>query len=639
MTIEAEVEGLTQEVGVLVGEVSELSTQAIALLGAVTIQKDVLTEVATAATEAVAEAAASAATALSTLLVESETPPEDPLNGMEWVKTSTKRKYTYLAASTAWVELGASVVIDNLSLAEQTRTDLASPADNKGAGLIGFAYSVAYGVGSVGRWIKDLALGTGAGLVGFAQDSVDAIVRSILLKSRERVTPEDFGATGTADDWAVFQKALNYCGSTRKRLTILDGNYVFSKKLSMTTPFDIESARTARMRWTNPADCGVLIDFSGSSVGLCEINLPQLNGPAIDNTFSVPGYGPSTFTYARNTRAGIAVKLIGGDRTTLSAHVITGWEDGFHVTPSATRSSNNVNISVNTIDFCVRGMHVFAGPDDTLGVTSLKFEANTIWAKFPIYLSAYGGFINSSTYKINGQAFVNEPDGCGIYTASTRIDTCIFNINWLYAGFGVDSTADVPNFLQCPFLGGDGDSNGVTNDGNSPTVGYFVGNFCEFTIGSVMGIPGGAGAGSVPVAPGAIRVRDAGEYNDVTIRYAHNTATLPIPTTDTLDEETYNGGIGGAQYSTMILCSIVLPALLPRTASDPQYVFHQLTSAGSFRPMKIYPSDTSYSEQGLIPSAQDIASDVNRAIRIKFFNPSDTITTAAGTYQFWLEVA
>src|SRR5215216_1330066 len=53
--------------------------------------------------------------------------------------------------------------VDNVTVA-LIGSDLESAS---GAGFVGFVYATAYAVGSIGRWLKDLALGTGSSFIGF----------------------------------------------------------------------------------------------------------------------------------------------------------------------------------------------------------------------------------------------------------------------------------------------------------------------------------------------------------------------------------------------------------------------------------------------------------------------------------------
>ncbi len=86
-----------------------------------------------------------------------------------------------------------------------------------GGGLIGFQYAATYGTGTVGKWLKDLALGTGATFMGFAQSLAGAKVRTMQDKVRESsISITDFStivADGT-DQTAVIVAWLGTLGAS-----------------------------------------------------------------------------------------------------------------------------------------------------------------------------------------------------------------------------------------------------------------------------------------------------------------------------------------------------------------------------------------------------------------------------------------
>lgn len=75
--------------------------------------------------------------------------------------------------------------------------DLASTASAaKGAGQVGFLYSLAYGAGTIGAWLKGLTGSAGTSFLGFIQGGVGAMVRTLQAKLRDQVSVKDFGARG-----------------------------------------------------------------------------------------------------------------------------------------------------------------------------------------------------------------------------------------------------------------------------------------------------------------------------------------------------------------------------------------------------------------------------------------------------------
>lgn len=86
-----------------------------------------------------------------------------------------------------------------------------------GSGVVGFLYSATYAAGSIGRWLKDLALSTGSSFIGFIQSATGGVLRTVQDKLREFVTVTDLGCvndgnaatyTGT-DNSAALQALLN----------------------------------------------------------------------------------------------------------------------------------------------------------------------------------------------------------------------------------------------------------------------------------------------------------------------------------------------------------------------------------------------------------------------------------------------
>ena len=70
-------------------------------------------------------------------------------------------------------------------------------ATSAGAGLIGFLYSVVYGAGTLGAWLKGLAGSAGSTFIGFIQSGLGAITRPVQDKLRDiKKSVLDYGALG-----------------------------------------------------------------------------------------------------------------------------------------------------------------------------------------------------------------------------------------------------------------------------------------------------------------------------------------------------------------------------------------------------------------------------------------------------------
>lgn len=67
---------------------------------------------------------------------------------------------------------------------------------------------------------EELAAPSGSSLIGFLQDGIGAVVRWILDKLRESVSPEDFGAVGDGivNDSAAYQRAVTHCVKKKRKL-------------------------------------------------------------------------------------------------------------------------------------------------------------------------------------------------------------------------------------------------------------------------------------------------------------------------------------------------------------------------------------------------------------------------------------
>lgn len=457
----------------------------------------------------------------------------------------------------------------------------------------------------------------------------------------------DYGATGdnTTDDYAAFQAAIDYCETSGTTLYIPNGRYVLSDQLIVSSRFDIICDKTALMRWTSAveAECGIVFDFVTAGTNqLCNIELPSLFSSAINSSFQIPGYGPSTYTYDLTSRAGNGVTLKGGNRVNLNVYYLAGWTSAIAVKSTPTIPVANININVNTSDFNVKGIAVFSDTGSSDLIQSLVYTINTCWAKYPIFIDTTNLSCIASKFSITGQAITNETGGCIIYqagAASNSLDTCAFDINWAFAGYGLDSTTGVSSSLICPFIGGDGSSNGSTTDGNSPDVAYFKGKYCELKVGPVMGVGGTALAGGspIPAAGDTIRVRDAGTFNLIRMKNTDNIASTPIAVTDTAGEANYNGGVGGAQYSNKVYCSASLP-IIPTLNGVTFYLYHQCVSADELKPIKVYSRDSSLIAKNLQMFATTDSNTNNRQIKIEVYNMSAVDPTTVGTINFWLEL-
>lgn len=321
-------------------------------------------------------------------------------------------------------------------------------------------------------------------------------------------TPTKKGYFGYDDE--AFYRAINVCLKTGGPLYIPAGKYTLEKKIFSPKAFDIYSDSGAFIRWVNPDDCGILFDLTSSPHALCSIQLPNLFGPAVDDNFSIPGYSFTNPTYDEYTRCGTALMFVGGNRFNVTVHHIVGWERGI-VLESTNQDIANVNVNVNTIDFCKQGISL-TGNRSTQAVVA---NANTIWAKYPIYLNGDSQLITANRLTIAGQAFTNEYGGCGIFAigGGDNISANTFDINWLAAGYKSDSPPGTPTDLLCPFIGG------TSGECNIEGVGCFYGMRNKIRIGAAnIAVPEYAYQ-HAPKATDSDRIRYIGSDNDVEILF------------------------------------------------------------------------------------------------------------------------
>jgi len=261
------------------------------------------------------------------------------------------------------------------------------------------------------------------------------------------LNPLDFGAVGDSvtDDSTAFQAAIDACASAgQTRLHISEGSYYFASQLVFSSTMDVTCDKTASMRWDgSAANVGILLDFEDSADTLCSMDFPLLFGPAISSSFATPGYGSGT--QDPTTRVGTAIEVRGGNRLNVSAHIQNGFENAWYVNSTATSTCDNINLTTNTSDFCEKWLYL----DSTggKGLAQVVAKANTVWAKYPIYIDATSGYVNGCNANIEGTAFTNEDGGCGIYTLGTGCVSSKWEINQIQAGKRDDSRNDTAMLL------------------------------------------------------------------------------------------------------------------------------------------------------------------------------------------------
>jgi len=134
--------------------------------------------------------------------------------------------------------------------------------------------------GDPGEGLADVMAPNGAGLVGFVQNSVNAVTRDLQSKAREWVSIKDFGAVGApADDTAAIQAAYNSGAS----LIIYPPGEYLHKALTITTPYQRHYGPGAKLTRTQ-ANTSITIANAARGVHLVELRFGvQTSGMAGDN--------------------------------------------------------------------------------------------------------------------------------------------------------------------------------------------------------------------------------------------------------------------------------------------------------------------------------------------------------------------
>jgi hypothetical protein len=454
------------------------------------------------------------------------------------------------------------------------------------------------------------------------------------------VSPLHFGLAAAVDAAAPWQAAINYAQEFKALLWNPAGNWVLGSGLVVTKPIDIRSSTACQMRWTAGA---VGWDFdlraSGADFGLCRAELPGLYSPAIDATWSYPGY-PNAWTTAARDATGRAFRLRGGSRMKFVINYIAGWDTAVELASSYDAGNGadapmNVDCEINTIDLCRVGVSFQGGFDASAAqLAAIAVTINTLFAKFPVWYGASHTSVNQCSVRVTGQVFVNEDGGCGVYGYGSQINGCEVHFNWIYAGKGSDSPVGTPADLSCPWLGGSAASNGTSTDGNT-AVGYFQGYANKFRFGYpslLAGLPGGAPPGNSV----ATRIRDTGGFNAVSVQGIEHGLGSALTLSQTQGEANFNGGVGGASISRATLVTVTFPQINQFDIYT-YYFYHQkMSDGGSRRPVRIatYKDDK---HPLLNVNAFDNGDAVNREVKIQLFNITTT-PIPAGTYAFWVFV-
>lgn len=177
-------------------------------------------------------------------------------------------------AYTFTLKTSAGVTVDTVD-------DVMAPADlgnatdpAQGAGAVGFDYTLAYGAGTIGKWLKDnvtllsdLAASGSASLVGWIQSGTGSVLRTVQDKLRDTISVKDFGAVGDgiADDTAAINVAISACAVLMRNLYFPPGTYKITSTIALGSnpialigePYAVRQQGSQRpsvtLRWTGGA--------------------------------------------------------------------------------------------------------------------------------------------------------------------------------------------------------------------------------------------------------------------------------------------------------------------------------------------------------------------------------------------------
>lgn len=110
--------------------------------------------------------------------------------------------------------------VDNI-ISPFTPGDLSVAA---GSGLIGFTYATAYAVGTIGRWLKDLALGTGASFIGWVRSAASSVATTLeKWLNRQQPCVLDFMTDAQIADASLASPVLDHTAAVQAALTAAAG--------------------------------------------------------------------------------------------------------------------------------------------------------------------------------------------------------------------------------------------------------------------------------------------------------------------------------------------------------------------------------------------------------------------------------
>lgn len=153
------------------------------------------------------------------------------------------------------------VVLGTVNAGSTFKLDTASPV----IGTSSLSFSVANDFALRGD-LASTASGKGSALVGFIQNAIGAVARTVLAKLRDSVSVKDFGAVGdgVTNDTAAIQAAIDHVSLARGSVFFPPGTYLISSTLNITSN-------------------GVVLFGAGRNVSKINVSVGSINGIKIGN--------------------------------------------------------------------------------------------------------------------------------------------------------------------------------------------------------------------------------------------------------------------------------------------------------------------------------------------------------------------
>ena len=277
-----------------------------------------------------------------------------------------------------------------------------------GAGMVGFSYSLSYAAGTLGKWIKDLALNAGASFIGWVQAGASAVTRTVENKIRDIVSVKDFGAIGdgVTNDTAAIQAAIN---SGASRVIVPKGKYKCSGTI------EIKNVKGFILEGDSAAIVAIGTTYEGNSTFIFDSAPNGTNGLLVETFVGVRVANISISQNRSGTGGGYGIYLKGGHDFQLDnvkVHSNVGSSGAGMVLGNGTGAGA-------AFTGCLRNVKIMTGGEVTVASnasnTSLNFDNCYFWGG----VTSINGTIYSS---FNACAFENSNQyGCAISNCKSLV--------------------------------------------------------------------------------------------------------------------------------------------------------------------------------------------------------------------------